>query len=683
MRLKKASHHAGQSVKKKNMRRSTFVTVISLLFFTSLCVLSLLGRQPSALAVGAHPSILHDSGSSSSGPSIDCTNLANAESDQCFGGGGLISGTPTGNPVSVNSDDRHKYLDGDPTCDPVNNPKVADGITTFYERNPTAYFGVSRNPASEPINENTCGSDSKCYSDNSSGHDGQTIADHIGGDDVTCYNSVCFLSSDTWPANTCGTGLPYDRFTCADTGISITINGIDSHSRTHHNGDYPSYFNPTAYDPPAILEIPTVHGETGRFDTADNLHVKLDRRHDPSCDGGSWSCPGDDPVIITLANVSFKGYANLQGIQPVFWVMCGASGATRKALGGSSVGACSYNSEVLQADWLSGDRGKGAGSGHLVFTSLDDTINQKYVKILFGDTLAIAYALITPVCVLIGYQLFVASWTGRSASLQDTVPRVLLSVVAIAISYQLVTMLIVIFDIFDVAIVNVHVALPYPPGVVAGGVFTYTAAADNDPLSYRGIVIPVNQWGCTIDDFVGILTKKLISDAMAFIPFVGGMLQFALGIADAIDLFLHLAEFLRFLLSLNLCVQLFIRIILINYYILMAPVAFGCWGLPAGAGEKVVGQWMKGFLSILFVQTVQLFVLTTLPLIAPEYPSMPATHFHIINEVFRELPSVIVLAVVVQIPKMMGGGATRAMAQAGTVASGAVAAVGAAAYQMV
>lgn len=720
MRLKKASNHAGRSVKQKNMRRSTFVAVIPLLFFTSLCVFSLLGRQPLASAVGAHHLAFHDSGSSSSkslytGPTVDCTDISNATNAQCFSGGNVIPATPPANSLVVNIDHTsgskdNQYLDGDPTCSPVPNPNdpndpTAQEIKKFYDNYKNSdtegvSFGVPQDPPVVLVNENTCTSDSTCYSDDGSGQDSNSLFHgYAGGDNITCYNSKCSsLSSDdssqsSSDASMCGTGQPYDRFACAATGATVELYGIDSHSSSG-NGNYDVYYNSTAYDPPAIIEIPTVHGKTDIFATKDNLHAVLDSRHDPSCgDGGDWSCPGDDPVIIDQVDVGYKDpalestqpglnseypYKNLQDIQPSYWVMCGNSGAEGKPP--TVVGACTDDEGLLQQDWLSGDMGAGPGSGHLVFTALNDTINEKYVKILFGDMLVIAYALILPVCALIGYQLFIASWSGRTAGIQDTVPRVLIGVLAIAVSYQLVTMLIEVFDILDWGVVQLHVTLGYPAGTIAGGVFTY--ARDNDHFSYRGIVIPVNRWGCTIDDFVGILKQKLISDVSSFIPFIGGVLQFALGIKDAIELFERLAEFLQFLLSVNLCVQLFIRIIMINYYILMAPVAFGCWGLPAGVGEKVVGQWAKGFLSILFIQTVQLFVLTTLPLLAPLYPAGLSTNFHLINEIFRELPSVIVLAVVVQVPKLMGG-AGKVMAQAGTVASGAVAAVGAAAYQMV
>src|SRR5271170_6715548 len=112
--------------------------------------------------------------------------------------------------------------------------------------------------------------------------------------------------------------------------------------------------------------------------------------------------------------------------------------------------------------------------------------------------------------------------------------------------------------------------------------------------------------------------------------------------------------------------------ILVNYYVLMGPVALACWALPGGSGQKVVVQWFKGFCSLLFVQGIQLFILTTLPLIVPSFPNLPSDKFGLVNIFFAQLPRIVVLLAVVQAPKMVGTGASKAMAQAGTVAGGAV-----------
>ena len=195
--------------------------------------------------------------------------------------------------------------------------------------------------------------------------------------------------------------------------------------------------------------------------------------------------------------------------------------------------------------------------------------------------------------------------------------------------------------------------------------------------------MPVSRWGCALNDFMGILGQKFLTDMLGNIPFVGGVAKLVKGVWDAIEVFHHIGEFITLLFSINLCVQIFVRIVLINYYILTGPVVFACWALPGGTGQKILGQWFKGFVTLLLVQGLQVFILTTMPLLLPTFPPFADDRYGVINIFFSQLPRIIVLISTVQVPKMIGTGATRAMAQAGTVASGTVAAVGAAAYNVV
>jgi len=132
-----------------------------------------------------------------------------------------------------------------------------------------------------------------------------------------------------------------------------------------------------------------------------------------------------------------------------------------------------------------------------------------------------------------------------------------------------------------------------------------------------------------------------------------------------------------------LCTQVFMRVLLLNYYILTGPIAFGCWGLPQGVVQKVVSSWTKGFVSLLFAQTAQVFVLATFPLILPPFPYFPSDRFGILDVLLQALPRILVLTATIKVPTVMGTGATKAIAQAGTVVGGAVAAAGAAAMQAV
>jgi hypothetical protein len=409
----------------------------------------------------------------------------------------------------------------------------------------------------------------------------------------------------------------------------------------------------------------------------------------PTCDSiGKWQCPNNGAV--TLIQQQFQEFESTKGVldtylgkyPPVFAVFCSAN-TTGFIFPCSDDDKGNPNVGMIQKDWLSGNVGVASGSGHLVGTFLSDTLQQPKLQALFSDSLGVGYFLITPLIILVGYQLLYASWVVRQMNILEILPRLLLSIVAIGLSYQIASMLINLTDTFNTAIVRLHATMPYPLVRVGSHGYAYTLDGDNDPTSFRGIVVPVSRWGCVLNDFMAILGMKFLSDLSGFIPFVGGFTKFALGIVDMIDVFKHVGEFMLLILSINLCTQAFVRIILINYYIVMAPIAFACWSLPAGVGQRGLSQWAKGFLSILFIQTAQLFVLTTLPLLTPEFPDLPLDRFGAINMIFKQLPRVIALMAVVQVPKFMGTGVTRAIAQAGTVASGAVAAAGAVAYNTV
>jgi hypothetical protein len=267
----------------------------------------------------------------------------------------------------------------------------------------------------------------------------------------------------------------------------------------------------------------------------------------------------------------------------------------------------------------------------------------------------------------------------------EALGRLILSIVTILASYELAAMLISLTDQFNLAIVAFHKGHPYPDITIGSQTTTFTLVpqGETDPESFRGIVVPISRWGCIANDFVALLANKFWTDLAGYIPFVGGIAKFIGNVFNMIDVAKHIGEFMVLILSISLCTQVFIRIVLLNYYILTAPVAFGCWGLPGGVGQKVVSSWAKGFCSLLFSQTIQIFVLATFPLILPAFPYLPTDKFGILNVVFQALPRVLVLMATLKVPTMMGTQATKAIAQAGTVVGGAVTAAGAMAMNVV
>ncbi|HEX3640794.1 MAG TPA: hypothetical protein VHV10_05850, partial [Ktedonobacteraceae bacterium] len=596
-------------------------------------------------------------------------------------------------------------------------------------------------------NQNTCTDNSTCVSDNASHSDSASeLHAQTGGDDIVCGNNACTNTNAGGNTNECGETtnggkqLAYDRFGCQMLKDKFTIESKKDAKivKQKQKALTPSVdgiaINPTAYNPNGALYLLTAsYNSNGAGKVTIDAGSTAVR---PTCDTtiNRWTCAAQDGVIPNVVIVRHMGnFAKKdKGNQittvkrdapvPVFLALCdkvdgGWAFPCSDQEANSSMPFISTDDTtqsldhgmvtegMIKIDWLSGHSdptvddplpgkprpGKsrpavsGDTPGHLEYTYLKDTINQPGVMKLFPYTMGLGFAFISPVLVLIGYQLLWASWTYGRAGAMDAFGRMILSMLAIVVSHQLAEMLIQLVDMINLAVVQFHVAMGYPEITIDTKTTTFTLVpqGENDPTSFRGIVVPISRWGCIANDFVALLSNKFWTDAAGFIPFVGGIAKFIGNVFNAIDVAKHIGEFVVLILSINLCTQVFMRLILVNYYIVTAPVAFGCWGLPGGVGQNVVSSWTKGFCSLLFSQTIQIFVLTTFPLILPTFPYLPADRFGILNVLFDALPRILVLVAVIKVPTLMGTQATKAIAQAGTVAGGAVAAAGAMAMNVV
>jgi len=185
-------------------------------------------------------------------------------------------------------------------------------------------------------------------------------------------------------------------------------------------------------------------------------------------------------------------------------------------------------------------------------------------------------------------------------------------------------------------------------------------------------------WGCVLDDFLGLMASRVANIIGSGIPIIGGIFGLTGRITEIIQLINEIGEFLLLIMSVTLWGQAIARIILINYYIIMAPVAFACWGLPGPLGNQVIRAWFKGFLQLLFMQTVQIFILATMPTLLPDFGQMTFPSGGIPGDVLQpllaQLPRMIAGFAAIGAPKvLMGMGPMRTVAQAGAMAGKVVA----------
>ena len=344
--------------------------------------------------------------------------------------------------------------------------------------------------------------------------------------------------------------------------------------------------------------------------------------------------------------------------------------------------------KTISQDWLSGDvpvvtqNATFSGGGRLFYTYSNDTENLPQIRTLFGIMQVLAFFLITPTILLVGYQFMLGASMFRYAGALEGLSHVALGALAVGVSFELVHMLVSFENSVIAGIVALHDEHPFPKTLINGVPVPYILRGD-PPTSYRGIVMPMSRWGCAVNDFMGIVSVSFVTNTLgSIIPLIGGLAHLAGLVTNMSDLIRRSGEMLLAILSCVLWVQVFLRIILLNYYLLTAPLAFGCWALPGGIGQNVVRLWCKGFFTVLFMQVVQLFILSTLPLLMPSMPQIAGDGLGIMQGLLLQFPLILSLSVALLVPRILGASAAKAFGMAGSMAGGVVVAVGSTASRM-
>ena len=345
--------------------------------------------------------------------------------------------------------------------------------------------------------------------------------------------------------------------------------------------------------------------------------------------------------------------------------------------------------KAISQDWLSGDvpvvRAEKAhinGQGRLAYTYTNDTEGLPQVRALFGVMEGLAFLLIAPSVILLGYQLMVGASTFRYAGALEGLSHVALGALGVGVSFQLVHTLVAFENYLTAGIVALHGEYSFPRITINRIPIPYSLAGE-PAMSYRGIVMPMSRWGCALNDFMGIFSRPFVTSTLgSIVPVIGGIAPFAGHVTNMFDLIRRCGEMVVAVLSFLLWVQVFFRIVLLNYYLLMGPLAFACWALPGGVGQRVVRLWCKGFFTVLFLQAVQLFMLTTLPLLLPPMPQAVVDGLGIMQALLLLFPLILTLLVTILVPRVLGTSAAEAFGTAGSMAGGVVVAVGNATSQM-
>jgi hypothetical protein len=238
----------------------------------------------------------------------------------------------------------------------------------------------------------------------------------------------------------------------------------------------------------------------------------------------------------------------------------------------------------------------------MFFTRPDLTVGQDGIKQLWAGGVAIVDAFIALLILFNGIRIMVSGSMFRYADVAETIPRVLVALIAAHISLALVSILIGLNNnLCSAFLAEANKLQPnseHMPGVISfKSIFSDSFKKILSGGSGGGLLSGIG--GAFKNLFTGNIGGA-ISDA------IGGLLAGLFGILPYLIL-----ELMALTMSAILFGQLIVRILLIDLFTVISAPCIACWALPGRSGQGATSFWLQGmFGSVMsqFLQTVGIVV---------------------------------------------------------------------------
>jgi hypothetical protein len=289
---------------------------------------------------------------------------------------------------------------------------------------------------------------------------------------------------------------------------------------------------------------------------------------------------------------------------------------------------CHDNAGLEQPDKLKGP----FGANDLLFfvTCPGLTTGQSIVSTLWEWARNIVNAFMVVLFILAGLRIMLGGSVLRYANAIEVLPAILLALVAANISLNIMSL-----------------SLDLNNGLVAE---VYNRANDLQPTTAQFSEDSIetktcNNWwtigggllrgipgallgysiGCNINPHVTNWNEQL--QQSLDVPNPTGGLSFT-GISYLFSSITNLLGFITGIIALMLVGQMIIRLFLLNFYIILAPLGIGAWAMPGRSGQALTRLWLQGFFATLFSQFLQVVGLIVIRLLTGVITSGIYAGFH-------------------------------------------------------
>jgi hypothetical protein len=297
----------------------------------------------------------------------------------------------------------------------------------------------------------------------------------------------------------------------------------------------------------------------------------------------------------------------------------------------SGEAACIVNvqtscASASQDDWLLGLPSKTFSGGLLVATSNSVNGLQTDWQYIMGLALAL---LVIPFS-LAGYQIMLGMTSSRYAGAVESLSRVLLVAFLAVLSYTIIQL-----------VIGLESAL------------ATTLRQHIDPAN--SVAMPSNEWPCYAHQFFGnifnLSSYTLLNAEKALV----GTEYAQKSYNTTLLLVGNITNYVLMLLSILLTVQLLVRLALINFYIILSPLAVVCGSLPGESGQGAARYWIKGLAALIFVQ---LFQLLTLTVGSQLFPATLISGSGWVSQLFNTLLPSVTMLLTLNIPRLFNASST-------------------------
>ncbi len=307
------------------------------------------------------------------------------------------------------------------------------------------------------------------------------------------------------------------------------------------------------------------------------------------------------------------------------------------------------------------------GSVLFFFTPADMTVSNPQVRALHNIVLGIVDAFIVIIMMLNGIRTILGGSVFRYTNVVESLPGVLLALVAAHISLLIVALFLGLNN--------------------AASVDLYNWSKTHSNSASLGQLLESQQCKNALDGRVIAHCTLLLRQEDSLVPD-----NFNLpNISDVLTSLRNVTQLIVKVLGLMLLAQVIIRLFFINLYLVLGPVGIACWALPGKAGQPLTRMWLQGFISTIMVQLVQIIAVIVvqymLNVIAVQLTSIASLQPGPLDGTTSPLGDMLRISAlwfILRIPALLGSSPLRIVSEAGQAmgqAAGASLAVGVAELQ--